>query len=149
MNCAMYFASDDITVFTDSLFTHLPALRKTFDFFRTYNLKVNIAKTKFAFEKVKVLGHLVSARGLQPDPVKLAAIQKLPSPTTVKELQSVLGLTGYYRKFIPGYATLVAPLTDLLKDGAWPKGTSAACHGLPMHNRPSTPPKQPCAAHPA
>ena len=110
---------DDITVRSTSFEEHLQALRQTFTFFRERKLKLNVEKCVFAAPSVKVLGHIVSSSGILPDSEKLAAIQSMPVPTTVKELQSVLGLANYYHRFIAGFATIVAPLTDLLRAGAW------------------------------
>ena len=51
---------------------------------------------------------------------KIAAVEDMPSPTNVKELQQFLGLSGYYRKFIKGYANITSPVTALLKkDAVW------------------------------
>ena len=55
---------------------------------------------------------------VRPDNSKIAAVEALPTPRTKKEVRIVLGLTGYYRKFIPDYATVAAPLTELTKKAA-------------------------------
>ena len=49
------------------------------------------------------------------DQSKVSQIQDAPVPITKTEVRSFLGLTGYYRKFVPGYAQLTHPLTELLK----------------------------------
>jgi len=61
----------------------------------------------------------VSTEDISTDPRKIQAIMDWPTPTNVKELRSFLGLAGYYRKFIQGYALLGKPLTQLLKKGAY------------------------------
>ena len=61
------------------------------------------------------LGHIVSANGLQPDPSKVTAVQSYPVPTTVTELKRFLGMTSYYRRFIPRFATIAAALHKLLQ----------------------------------
>ena len=62
-----------------------------------------------------LLGHIVCKEGLLVDLVKIALILSIPLPTNLKMLQAMLGHTGYYRKFIKGYATITAPMEKLLK----------------------------------
>ncbi|XP_077225227.1 uncharacterized protein LOC143858459 [Tasmannia lanceolata] len=63
--------------------------------------------------------HLVSGTGVQPDPDKVQAMQEWPCPTNLNQLRRFLGLTGYYRRFVRHYATVAAPLTNLLKKDAF------------------------------
>ena len=61
------------------------------------------------------LGHVMGNGEVKPEPSKLEAAQAFPTPRTKKQVRAFLGLTGYYRKFIPDYATIVVPLTDLTR----------------------------------
>ena len=61
------------------------------------------------------MGHIVSIDGVKPLPAKLEAIQKMLPSTNVTELQSFLGLIGYYRRFIPSFADSAQALFNLLK----------------------------------
>ena len=61
------------------------------------------------------LGHIVSAKGVTPDPQKVAAVLQFPQPTEAKPLRQFLGLTNYYRKFIHNYASIAEPLHQALK----------------------------------
>ena len=57
----------------------------------------------------------MSKEGLECDPAKVKAVASWPFPTTVKDINSFLGLAGYYRRFIPHFASYSAPLTELTK----------------------------------
>ncbi|MCI05337.1 putative ribonuclease H protein, partial [Trifolium medium] len=78
-----------------------------------------MAKCKFAQQSISYLGHIVSSRGVGPDPEKIVSMTQWPSPTNLKQLRGFLGLTGFYRKFIKNYATIAFPLTELLKKDAF------------------------------
>ena len=64
---------------------------------------------------VDYLGHTISKNVVMPGDATVVKILSASTPTTKKELRSFLGLVGYFRKFLPQYASLVAPLTDLTK----------------------------------
>ena len=59
------------------------------------------------------LGHVVSKDDIQVDPKKIEAVIAWPRPTTVAEVRSFLGLTGYYRRFVKDFSKIAAPLTRL------------------------------------
>lgn len=80
---------------------------------------IKAAKYSFAQPKVENLGHFISSQGVEIDFRKVEVVAKWPIPKSIKDLRSFLGLTGYYRKFIPGYAILSRPLHDLLKKGGF------------------------------
>jgi hypothetical protein len=63
------------------------------------------------------LGHIVNKDGIQVDPKKTATVRDWPTPTNVTEVRQFLGLVNYFRKFIQGHSTLVAPMTNLLRKG--------------------------------
>ena len=71
----------------------------------------------FASDKVVYLGHAVSQHSIHTDPLKVQAIKDLTAPSNLDELRSFLGLAGYYRRFIPRFATVASPLTALTKKG--------------------------------
>ena len=61
-----------------------------------------------------VLGHRISGRGIEVDPAKIEAIEKLPYPRDIKGIRSFLGHAGFYRRFIKDFSKISKPLTNLL-----------------------------------
>ena len=61
-----------------------------------------------------VLGHFISAAGIQVDPAKIEVIQTLPTPTKLKDVRHFLGHVGYYRCFIRDFRKIASPLYKLL-----------------------------------
>jgi len=90
-------------------------LRQLFARLEAFVLKVNLEKCHFGKSEVKFLGFLVSSQGCIPLPYRVEAIQKLPVPTTARQLRSFVGTLQYYRRAIPTAATLLAPLHKLLQ----------------------------------
>lgn len=111
---------DDITIHSKSFDEHLEHLKHVFKCLKEVDLKINYKKCNFAAKKITLLGHIVSASGIEADPSKVKAVKDMTPPTNVKELQRFLGMTGYYRKFIEGYAGIAQPLYHLLKkENTW------------------------------
>nr|GEX59904.1 reverse transcriptase [Tanacetum cinerariifolium] len=110
---------DDIFVYSDSLETHYGHLRFVFQTLVDNNFHAKASKCLFAATSIPFLGHIISAKGVQADQDKLKAIQAWPTPTTFTTLRAFLGLTGYYRIFVPTYAHIASPLTDILKKPAF------------------------------
>jgi RNase H-like domain found in reverse transcriptase len=84
-------------------------------------LRIHPDKSVFATNIIEYLGHnVVTGHGYTLNSAKVEAIKVLPVPTNLGELRSVFGFISYYRNFIPGYSSLTAPLTKLLKkDVKW------------------------------
>ena len=111
-DCLIYL--DDIIIFSDTFDTHLDRLEAVFQRIHTYNLKLKASKCEFFKSQVTYLGHVVSEDGIKTDPYKTSVLGNWPVPRCVKDVRKFLGFTGYYRRFIKGFAAIVRPLNDLL-----------------------------------
>ena len=113
---AVFF--DDILVYSSSWDDHLLHLEAVFSTLARDSFYLRESKCVFAKTRLQYLGHILSATGVSPDPSKISAIVDWPTLTTTTALRGFLSLTGFYRRFIRGYAPLAAPLNSLLrKDG--------------------------------
>ncbi|GFS18655.1 retrovirus-related Pol polyprotein from transposon 297 [Elysia marginata] len=103
---------DDTLVHTPTWSQHPETLRALFTALRTHGLtaKLSIGQTSMDF-----LDHIVSKGTLAPLPSKVKKVLNSSTPTTKKQVQSLMGLLNYYRSFIPNFSTVTAPLTDLLR----------------------------------
>ena len=102
-------------IFSQNMSDHCMRLTSVLNRFRQHNLRVKASKCAFGADKVIYLGHTVSHKGIHTDPAKIEVIQNLPLPSNLEKLRSFLGLAGYYRKYIPDFATVSAPLTASTK----------------------------------
>ena len=70
-------------------------------------------KYDLCVEQVKFLGHIVSAEGVQTDPEKTEKVAQWPQPSSKREVQQILGLANYYRRFVKDFASISKPLHHL------------------------------------
>ena len=132
---------DDFCVFSAKA-EHQNCLSKCFQQCEKFGISINAAKSEFAVPCGRLVGHIVSNKGIGVDPDKVAAIRKLEIPEHMTALKGFLGATGYYRRFIYFYAQVAAPLTHLTKQtnlpGVWTEECTKAFNKL--KNRLSTAP---------
>ncbi|CAF5195616.1 unnamed protein product, partial [Rotaria magnacalcarata] len=111
--CLVYI--DDIIVYSPNFEQHLLDLEKVFLALREANLTLKASKCCFCRKEMKYLGHVVTQNGIKPDPTLTKAVTDFPQPKPIKDVQSFLGLTGYYRRFIKNYAKIAEPLIKQLR----------------------------------
>jgi len=111
---------DDIIVYSRDEVEHVRHLTDVFGRLHRHGLRIGLLKCEFGRSSIIFLGHLISNGVIGIDPSKVEGVSKLARPTCVKELQHVLGVTGWCRRFIYNYASITAPLTNLFrKDVTW------------------------------
>ncbi|MCG8079018.1 MAG: reverse transcriptase, partial [Candidatus Thiodiazotropha taylori] len=104
---------DDVIVFSKTFEAHLENLSEVFQRLQEANLKLNPKKCSLFCKKVSFLGHQVSEEGVATDPEKIQTVKNWPQMQNVKEVRQFIGLASYYRKYIPGFATICKPLHRL------------------------------------
>jgi hypothetical protein len=108
---------DDITVFSRLDKEHCCHLRKVFLKCRRFGLYLNPKKSLFSMQEGKLLGHIVSEKGVRIDPSRVEAIRTLSLPRSKKEVHAFLGKINFLRRFILNFAELVKHITTMLKKG--------------------------------
>ena len=108
---------DDFSILGNSFENCLENLRSVLIRYKETNLVLNWEKCHFMVQEGIVLGHRISARGIEVDKVKIEVIEKLPPPSSVKGIRSFLGLAGFYRRFIKDFSRIAKPLSSLLVQG--------------------------------
>jgi transposase InsO family protein len=106
---------DDIVIFSKRFEDHLRHLDSVLQKLAAANWAVKLQKCKFGRKDVLYLGHVVDGTGIRTNPDLIKAVQESAAPTNRKQVQSWLGLTGYYRQFIDKYATIAEPLQRLVR----------------------------------
>ena len=106
---------DDLIIYSKSISDHCLHLQNVFDRIRKANLKLERSKCTFLRDEVPYLGHIITKNGIKPDDEKIKVIQKLERPQTVKGVRAFIGMTSYYRRYIPSYAKIAEPLTQLTR----------------------------------
>jgi hypothetical protein len=106
---------DDLAIFSENEDQHLEHLEKIFKIMDDNDIYANMKKCYFMQKKVPYLGHYISEAGIEMDQKKIEAVRNWPTPTGVKQLRGLLGLLGYYRRFVKDFAKVALLLTKLLK----------------------------------
>ena len=109
--CLTYL--DDLIVFSKTKEEHLKHLEVVLERLRKAKLKLKRSKCSFFQEKINYLGHIVSKDGVLPDQDKVKTIRELKPPTCVRDVRSFVGMSNFYRKFVPNYSKVASPLLDL------------------------------------
>jgi hypothetical protein len=111
--CTVYL--DDILIFSKSPKEHVSHVRQVLERLEQNQFLIKLSKCDFFKPQVKYLGHIVSADGIQPDPSKIKSVTEWPTPKTVHDIRSFLGMANYFRRYIQSFATITEPLVKLTR----------------------------------
>lgn len=130
----VYVYLDDIIIVSNSLDEHIRLIKIVADRLKNAGLTINLQKSKFCQKAIKYLGYVLTKEGLSMDVSKIQPVLDYPIPKTVKDVRRLLGLAGFYQKFLPNYAEITTPITNLLKKGvkkfAWTEDADIALEKL-------------------
>jgi hypothetical protein len=127
---------DDIFLYSKNEVEHAKHLHTVLQRFREHRLYAKLSKCDFWLKEIKFLGHTISKEGITVDPDKVQEVTNWKPPTIVRQIQSSIGLAGYYRRFIPDFSRIAKPMIELLKKGAkfeWGQKCEDAFHTLRQH----------------
>ncbi|GBN24637.1 Transposon Ty3-G Gag-Pol polyprotein [Araneus ventricosus] len=106
---------DDIIILSSSIEEGIERVERVLSIASEYGLEINFNKSHFLKKRIEFLGHVVEDGKIFPSTLKTKSVLNFPEPANLKQIHSFLGLTGYFRKFIPKYSTIARPLSDLFK----------------------------------
>ena len=109
---------DDILVASNTWRQHLADVHGVMSSLQSHGLTARPSKIMAGFQQLEFLGHVVGKGSLRPESGKVKKILSIATPRTKRQVRSLLGLIGYYRRYVPNFSTLTAPITDLLKAGS-------------------------------
>ena len=121
---------DDVVIKTRHVETLIDDLRLTFDNLRTYDIKLNPEKCVFGVPSGKLLGFIISNRGIEANPAKIRALSQLAIPTGLKHIQKLAGCVAALSRFISRLGEKALPLYRLLRRTEHFVWTDAAAAGL-------------------
>lgn len=109
---------DDILVANSNWFEHCQHINEMLNSVYRGGMKLNLKKSEFVKKEVIFLGHKINNQGIHPNPEKLKAIADFATPRNKRDLKSMFGLFGYYRKFVGDQSFNQPCLSNLLKKNA-------------------------------
>ena len=106
---------DDIAIFSETWSQHCQDIARVLSRLRSAGLTANMSKCQWGQTTCEFLGHVVGKGRVSPADLKVLAVRNFPTPKTKKQVRQLLGLTGYYRRFVQNYAEHTFLLTEATK----------------------------------
>jgi len=104
---------DDILIFSPTPEQHVKDVARVLQALGKANFRVSLKKSILGVEKIHYLGHILTPGQVQQDPAKIESMKNFPEPGTIRAVRRFIGMTGFYRRFIKGYAKTAGPLMEL------------------------------------
>ena len=128
---------DDLIVYSSTWDEHISTVKELIKRMQQANLTARPSKCLFGSSGVEFVGHVLHQGSVSPQEQNIDKIKAAPRPKTKKEVRSFLGLVGFYREYIPEFAAIAVPLTDLTKKGkpnkvVWSDAAETAYRNLKM-----------------
>lgn len=124
---------DDVIIASDTIEHHFQLLETVSKRISNAGLTISVTKSRFCMKRLKYLGYIIGDGNISADPASISPILEYPKPKCVKDIRRLLGMAGWYRRFIPHFASISAPISDLLKKGrafAWTQAAEEAFQKL-------------------
>lgn len=110
---------DDILIYNKTWEEHLKHINEALGILVQESLYAKASKREFGLEEILYLGHKINSQGVSVDEEKIKAIKEWPKPRILTHLRGFVGLCIYHWWFFRGFSKIVAPLTDITKEGAF------------------------------
>ena len=107
---------DDILIHSKTFTEHLDHVQGVLQTLRENGLTAKPSKIQTGFKTLEFLGHVIGEGSIRPEDSKVQKILTVAAPGTVKQVRSLMGLIGFYRRYVKSFSTITAPLTELTKN---------------------------------
>lgn len=124
---------DDVIIATNTVDHHLELLGEVAKRLTNAGLTISADKSRFCMSRLRYIGHIVGDGKIAADPEGIAPILEYPVPKCAKDVRRLFGMASWYRRFVSNFATITAPLTDVVKKGKvfrWTPEAAAAFEQL-------------------
>ena len=115
ITCLIYI--DDIIVFGKTFEQQLSRVEEVLERIKAAGLKLKPEKTEMLQKVVVFLGHVVSGKGVRPNPTNIEKITSWPKPKYAKQVKQLVAMGSYYRRYVRDFVSMVRPMIDLTKKG--------------------------------